>query len=238
MPASCDPCCLTCPRWRLTLGAWIWGVEGDIGGPNGEVSVDSDWTDTLEVLDSVEFAFDARLRYEVKKWRFQVGVDGSTLEDSIELENGTVGGEVKLWTAYATVGYVIAGGRTDCTPCAGTWCLDAYAGARYWDVSLDGTGTVGGPGGLDLDDQWLDPIVGLHFAVTWAKWSFMAEADIGGFGVGSDFTWSAQAAVGYHFNRTWGIHMGWKHLDVDRDESDFTFDAALSGPFVALSIQF
>jgi len=233
--SNCDPCCLTCPRWTLSLGVWAWTIDGDVGAGGPTASVESDLGDTFEEL---ELAWAGRLQYAVRNWRFQLGAFAGTLEDSIELGGVSDVAELNIWSVQATAGYVLAGGRTDCSPCAGTWCLDAYAGLRYWDVEIDGPGAVGAAPGLDVDDQWVDPIVGLHLEVLWQRWAFVAEADIGGFGLGSEFSWSAMAAVGYRLNRDWGIHLGWRVLDVDRDENDFDFDATLSGPFLALSVTF
>jgi hypothetical protein len=232
-----DPCCIQCPRWTLSLGLWVWGVDGTVGDGGREFDVDADWTDTLEILDKVEFALDARLRVEWSKWRFTAGIDGATIEDSAEFQDGAleVAGQLEIWTAYAHLGYVIAGGRFGCTACDPTWCLDAYAGARFYAASLEISAVVGGPAAVDSSDEWLDPLVGLHLGIEARKWFFVAEADVGGFGVGSDFAWSALAAVGYRFSRGFATTLGWKVLDVDREEGDFLFDVQLSGPFVALT---
>ena len=240
MDPCCNPCDVKCARWHISIGAWIYGVDGTVGDNGREFDVDSDWTDTLDVLDSLEFAFDARLRVEWSKWRFTAGIDGSTLEDSVTFSDGVRGiaGEMSIWTAYAQLGYVIAGGRMGCTPCDPIWCLDVYAGARFWSVDAEFSAVAGGPPAVVAGDEWLDPLVGLHFALTGPKWFFMAEADIGGFGVGSDFAWSAMAAVGYRFSRGFATSIGWKILDVDREDGDFIFDAQLSGPFVSFTFSF
>ena len=39
----------------------------------------------------------------------------------------------------------------------------------------------------------------------------------------------------YRFSRGFATTLGWKVLDVDREEGDFLFDVQLSGPFVALT---
>jgi hypothetical protein len=214
-------------------------VDGDVG-PNGNFDVHSDWTDTLDVLDKIDFALDARVRSEWRRWRFTASVDGATLSDSIGIRDGALAreGSLDVWTASLTAGYVFAGGRTDCSPCPGTWCLDVYAGIRYWDVDLEVEGIVGAAPGVDRGDEWLDPIVGLHLDVEWRRWVFVAEADVGGFGLGSDFSWSALGSVGFRFTRWLGLFVGWKVMAADRDEDDFVFDATLSGPFAALAFTF
>jgi len=238
---SADPCCVAGVRWHLSVGMWVWGLDGTVGDNGREVDVDSDWTDTLENLDKIEFAIDLRARAEWGRWRFSAGFDGATLEDSLSAQQGAfaVDAEVSLWTAYAQLGYVIAGGRMGCDACAPTWCLDAYAGARFYATSLELSGTPGpAPNAVDSSEEWIDPLVGLHLAIQNRKWTWVFEGDVGGFGVGSDFAWSALASVGYNFTRGFGIAAGWKVLDIDREDGGFIFDAQLSGPFVALTFTF
>jgi hypothetical protein len=238
--AQADPCCARCPRWRVDLGAWFYGLDGTLAAGGRTLEADSDWTDSFEILDQVEFALNARVRLETQRWRFTAGVDGVTLEDAESFVEGVleVDTELSFWTGYVTVGYVFAGGRTDCTPCAGTWCLDAFAGVKYWNVALEIAGTPGATVPVDDENDWIDPVVGLHLDVTWAKWQVVLEGDVGGFGVGSDFSWHVLASVGYRFNRLLSLCVGWRVLDVDREDGDFVYDMTHSGPFVALGISF
>lgn len=241
-----DPCCARCPRWTVSLGAWFYGADGTVAAGGHTVDVNSDWIDIFDNLDLIEFAFDGRVRLATNKWRFTVGLDGATLGDSVQFREGGATADVTLdlWTAYATVGYVFAGGRTDCSPCAGTWCLDAYAGVRYYSVGVDIAATPGAIGALpgttavSRTEDWIDPIVGLHLDVTWPKWYVVVEGDIGGFGVGSDFSWNLMGTVGYRFNCTFSVFLGWRVLDTDREDGDFVFDVTQSGPLAGFAITF
>jgi hypothetical protein len=235
-----DPCCLRCPRWHVAIGAWVFGMEGTAEAQGRTVAVDSEWTDVADILENIEFSINARVRLETHRWRFTVTVDGVTLGDSATFREGalTVDGEVSQWIVAATVGYVIAGGKTDCSACAGTWCLDAFAGVRFWSIGLDVAGTIGAFAPIDRDETWVDPIVGLHFDVTWRKWAIALEGDVGGFGVGSEFAWNAMGSVAYRFNCNFSILAGWRVLDVDREDGDFVYDMTMSGPFIALGFSF
>src|SRR5688572_25032231 len=51
-----DPCCAKCPRWHVTIGAWLYGLEGEAAARGRSVDVSSDWTDVLDVLDQIDFA--------------------------------------------------------------------------------------------------------------------------------------------------------------------------------------
>ncbi len=213
-------------------------------GDNGRrIDVDSDWTDTLDYLDKVEAIADVRARLKTGKWSFSLEVDGAQLAGGSTFREGQlfVNGEFSLWTLQAQVGYNLTGGKLGCSPCAATWCLEGYAGARAWwvDMKVDGGGLAAPRTPSNSSESWIDPIVGLRGDLRFGgKWFAMLEADIGGFGVGSDFSWHVMAAVGYQFSRHVSVETGWKHLDVDYQSGAFIWDVALSGPFLAFTFSF
>ena len=133
-PATCSARAGT-SRSGCGCGAWTARV-----GDNGrEFDVDSDWTDTLEVLDKVEFAHRRAPARGVVEVASHGGRGRLDARGRGGVRDGTRGveGELSIWTAYAQLGYVIAGGRMGCTPCDPVWCLDAYAGARFYSASLE-----------------------------------------------------------------------------------------------------
>jgi hypothetical protein len=138
--------------------------------------------------------------------------------------------------------------------------LDVLAGARYWyqeaDVSFDIRATV------DIADlivlgrnraiarsgsvDWTDPFVGarLRFAVAPGQELFV-RGDVGGFDVGSKFSW--QAIAGYTFDcAVWnGITvsglLGYRALYVDYAQGFgrrlYEFDMLQHGPLIGLSLR-
>jgi hypothetical protein len=70
------------------------------------------------------------------------------------------------------------------------------------------------------------------------KLSLQAQADIGGFGVGSDSTWSALATLNYVVSDHLSISGGYKALDVDYDHDGHVFDTRLSGPVLGVTWRF
>lgn len=96
------------------------------------------------------------------------------------------------------------------------------------------------PEEISQSDYWVDPFVGLrglyHFT---DRFYAVAKADVGGFGVGSDLTWQAYAALGWKFNKYVSTEIGYRHMDVDYDsDNGLAYDLALSGAQVALCIHF
>ncbi|RAL97705.1 hypothetical protein [Agrobacterium sp. MS2] len=123
--------------------------------------------------------------------------------------------------------------------------LDALAGARFWHISNEVAVTASHPliGSVSATHQesfgWVDPVIGARafFNLT-DKLSVQGQFDIGGFGAGSDFTWSALATVNYIFTDTLFVSAGYKVLDVDYSDDGYVFDSRLSGPVVGLTYRF
>ena len=82
-------------------------------------------------------------------------------------------------------------------------------------------------------------ILGLRFARAGERWSFHARADVGGFGLGSDFAWNASTEVGYRV-ATWArLFLGYRALDFDFADGSGSdrveYDVRLWGPLVGVS---
>jgi hypothetical protein len=123
--------------------------------------------------------------------------------------------------------------------------LDALAGARFWHISNEVAVTASHPliGSVSATHKenfgWVDPVIGarVFFGVT-DRLSLQGQVDIGGFGAGSDLTWSALATVNYIFTDTLSVSAGYKVLDVDYSHNGYVFDSRLSGPVVGLTYRF
>ncbi|MEX0332023.1 MAG: hypothetical protein AB3N64_11425 [Puniceicoccaceae bacterium] len=129
---------------------------------------------------------------------------------------------------------------------SGTW--DIYVGMRRWDnelkVVLDINTSEGRPefkGG----DNWIDPIFGVrYFTPLSEKWTFVLRGDIGGLGIGSDFTLKTATAFQYRFNKTFSLDLQYYGVWVDfengkADTGDyFKYDTVTHGLIVGLIIDF
>ncbi|QBJ16045.1 hypothetical protein EYD00_21900 [Agrobacterium sp. 33MFTa1.1] len=123
--------------------------------------------------------------------------------------------------------------------------LDALAGARFWHISNEVTVTASHPliGSVSATHKesfgWIDPVIGARafFSLT-DKLSVQGQVDIGGFGAGSDLTWSALATMNYIFTDSLSVSAGYKVLDVDYSDEGYVFDSRLSGPVLGLTYRF
>ena len=66
--------------------------------------------------------------------------------------------------------------------------------------------------------------------------------EIGGFGVGSDFTWQIFPTVGYKFSDRFSLEVGYRWLDLDYSTGDgnerFAYDVLTQGPVGGLAFRF
>jgi len=137
-----------------------------------------------------------------------------------------------------------------------TFTLDGLVGGRYTYITTRNEVTASAqvtlPDGtvlmpsvqrrLGQDESWIDPIVGARASVDLSEhWALSARADVGGFGVGSEFAWQAFAAVGYRFKMgriDATAFLGYRALSEDYSNGDFRWDVVTHGPVLGLQMSF
>jgi hypothetical protein len=142
---------------------------------------------------------------------------------------------------------------------AGFTGLDVLAGGRYWhqeasisaDLALNlGTGLpeIGGrvfakSGSVD----WVDPFIGARLRHQLAPGQeLVVRGDVGGFGVGSDFTWQAIATYNWQMCTTGGhvidAYLGYRALSVDYSQGSgntrYEFNVLQQGPVIGATLRF
>jgi hypothetical protein len=129
--------------------------------------------------------------------------------------------------------------------------LDLFAGARYWHVEIE-TKLGVTPGLLEVlpnsvtlkgSSDWLDPLVGgrLHWQAS-EKLILGVRGDVGGFGIGSELTWSVLGLLQYEVAPNVSLFAGYRALDIDYADGSgddrFEFDALMQGPVLGAIIWF
>lgn len=225
--------------WDVSITPYIWltGLHGNVGVfPQFQpVDVDLSFADLLDDLK-----FGAMAMVSVRRGRFVAVADLSYVDLGAGAENvgirdaGFIDVDLDSETFISTLaaGYRAVDRRS--------LFLDLVAGARLMvsDTRLE-LFTPFGSNAADSSETWLDPIVGAHFrAPIGNAWSVTAYGDIGGFGIGSDFTWQIFGAVQYAVSRRWTLSAGWRHFGVDYDKGGFVFDVTLGGPLLGATVRF
>jgi len=228
-------------NWDVLFGIYGWYtfVDGDVGvgrTPTSPVGIS-----TGDILGSVQGG--ATLRAEAtfqQRWSAILDVIYANLGESTTtpLTGGKLDTEVIQLVIEGFLGHRVWQNGS-------TWA-EVYAGGRYWDfdISMNGQGTIIGSFDLDRGDRWIDPVVGVRaFHDITDKWFIGIRADIGGFGVGSDFSWSAKPTLGYNFNPTWSVALQYNALYVDYDNGKsgtgrFDYDTITHGPLLGVVARF
>jgi hypothetical protein len=254
------------PGWtfRVTPYGWFTAMKGTQTVRGRSVDVDASFIDIVEKSDTlVGLMADFEARYG--RWALigdavwtKVGLGGDTTRTLPPASGiaGTVGASLGLDFQIAIVEF----GAAYELARSGALAFDVLAGGRYWrqkaNLSVDLAATVD-LGDLEVSGSraiaksgsvnWVDPMVGgrLRYEVAPGH-QFTLRGDLGGFGVGSRFSWQAIAAYGYDFAFHKGVTysgvIGYRALYVDYTKgsgsSRYAFDVLQHGPVVGLSLRF
>ncbi len=138
--------------------------------------------------------------------------------------------------------------------------FDILAGGRYWrqDASVSADLSVNiNLGGLEIekgraiarsgDVDWIDPFVGARLRTEIVPGqSLSVRGDVGGFGVGSEFSWQFLATYDVQIVAANGVgidgYLGYRALAVDYSQGSginrYEFDAVIQGPLLGVTFRF
>ena len=249
-------CCLLliCFAWPSTLTAqdsshernWHFLTELYLMFPylDGEIGVDNSLTVPIDaspgdIFSKLKLAGMLYLEAGTDKWAITSDLVYMNLNqdvtESILLHSGTVGVKQLVWEVaglYRVLPFleVGAGGRLS--------NLQAEIDVRR-NVFPAGTEEYYGT----ASDTWLDPILITRFSTDIKdNWLFQFRGDLGGFGLGSDFTWQLQAYVGYRFSEVFQFTAGYRALSTDyqkgTDSNLFVFNVKEFGPVIRFGFNF
>lgn len=226
-------------KWHYQFVPYIWfsGIDGDIAVRGTPASVDASFSDLAENLDfAFQFHFEGRKNewgYFVDSTYINLSADGQTPDGTpadIDFTQWLVefGGIYKLWSQCRN-------------PDAKMSSLDLLFGGRYWNLSSDLN--ISGAGTVSEDQDWIDPFVGFSYTTDLSRlWGIYGRFDVGGFDVGSDFTWNLLLLLGYRTSPSGQLLFGYRILDVDRESGSgadfFRYDVTYSGPILGYSFNF
>ena len=220
-------------NWDFNLAPlyiWMVNMEGDFGIAKADLPVDVDFGTLFDNLESIfTVHFEAMHR---SNWGFFF--DYSGLDTSA---SGALVAPPVTITIDFTSTLIEAGGEYRIKN--GPHTFDMLGGVRYTKLEPDLTITP--PGGKrGLSEDWYDPIIGLRYFYNFGnKWMLSARGDIGGFGVGCDFTWNVAALVHFQPWKNLAFIGGYRVLDQDYESgsgpSRFKYDMRLAGPVLGLN---
>lgn len=232
--------------WRFSLAPYLWAtsLDGDVTVKGRMGEVDLDFEDILQDLN-----FAGMLLLDAGNGRF--GLAGNAFVARTEDEAGRIDvTNDTVFLAAAAYYRVLEGGSVGVPERARSrWAIEPLAGIRYNYVRAELDGEIRLLGGrirrevdVDASEQWVDPVVGLRgFVWLTDRLGLAGEADIGGFDVGSELAWNAQAYLSYRvsvFGVPTDLAVGYRHYSVDYEDGEFEYDVDTYGPILGAAFHF
>ena len=252
----------------IGVPGWFSGISGDIGVKGVASSVDIPFGEIFDHLTHVPLALALDVRYQrweffLNGQYLEVG-DSGTLPGllftnaNVHLKVGGLGTFVGYRVINCTNANLLLFTGMRYTYLQGDLSIIDNGDARL-DILRQ---ILGIRKKLDFSNStgWVDPVLGARGKVRiWKAVSLYAEGDVGGFNANSGSAyeiqrkgrtlvrnsidssdWSYQVQGGLEIQLTRSIYsqVGWRYLKYDYNQSGFTNNLALNGPFVQTGVSF
>ncbi len=248
---------------RAVIAPYFWApsLSGTLGVAGNSVDVDATFIDVLDNAESV-FGLMAALDLSYDRWVFYFNYTWMTMEmggDRAIPLNGDLDADFTTdisWIEFFA-GYRFIEKALDKDPMTrDRFILDGFVGGRVSLLDVDATltarvdvtlpdGTMLSAGDSvspDVTEGWVDPIVGLRVGAELDNhWQLALRGDVGGFGVGSEFSWQTIALLGYQWHmKGWNLsaYLGFRALSQDYENGGFEWDMIAYGPFLGVAFEF
>ncbi len=232
-------------RWEVSLTPFMWmsSIEGTVGKGGLQAPVDEDFSD---IFDDIEGSVALHLAATKGDWIVLGEFAYYDLSASdplgplglVTLDYDEHKVDVELALAYRVLDDYLWGSGDSGR--AGRGQLGVQGGGRYTNLDQDfkfksALGSIK----TSESESWVDPVVGLRGTLGLTKaLELDLRGDVGGFGVGSDLTWTAQGALAWWVARRATLRVGYRHRSIDYESGGFVYDVDLFGPFFAFTFTF
>jgi hypothetical protein len=207
-------------RWKIDVSPYFWlsAAHGDLTARGTTETVD---LGIGEVADLTSWGISAHVEARKRVWALILDGHYRALDEKAESQSTTL----KTVLVEASAGYAVI-----------EW-LEVIGGLRYFNARAGVRDTP-----ETAEKSWVDPLVGAR--ATWKPkeaWTLSGRADIGGFGVGSDFSWNVTAAAAYRvydFSFIFGYRAWGADYETGSGADLFQYDVITHGPGVGMTFHF
>ena len=235
------PASTTSDRWTITVAPYLWAAAMDGNATVAGIKSDVD-VPVEDVLKDLSFG--AMLAVDVEKGRFGIGFNGLFARVSPDSKVGDIkfdvtsdSGQLAILPFYRLVEWQY-GTSSSGAPLRLVVAPEAGFRFTYMRTEID----VHPGRTVDGSESWVDPLIGSRIGLELTDhWGIIGEGNLGGFEVGSDFTWNAQAYLGYEFSlfgRPTTLLVGYRALYQDYHHRDFEWDVTMHGPVIGTAVRF
>ncbi|MHB2169105.1 hypothetical protein [Alsobacter sp. R-9] len=220
--------------FQATLYGWATGLNGDIGALYRQpinVNIGFD-----QIFNDLKGAFMGAVQAKNDTWMFLGDVVWSEIGSKRETR---FGGQLEYTQTQSIlsgyVGYRVPVGA----PALDLRVIGGVRGQQL-DVEIQHFGVLPAfDRTASATKTWVDPVVGFAFTYTIDKnWFLTGLADVGGFGVGSQFTTQGFAAIGYKWTENISTSIGYRALYTDYKDGGFVYQTTLHGVFAGVGVHF
>lgn len=228
-------------EWRHTVLFYGMGAALDGTAQVGPVEVPVSLS-ISDVLDALELGAMAAYRVENDTWSVTGDATYMGLGGHSRGERGLVKGDVDIdqFTLMGTVGRRLSE-RFELLFSLSYFSLST-------DLRVDTTAPVSGEvttRTASVDVDWIDPMLGVHYGLPINEdWTLNLRGDIGGYGVGSNFSYQAMATLQWQSSGGLGAVFGYRLIGFDYEDGEQgsahyeRFDLTEQGPLLGMTYRF
>ena len=202
-------------EWKVKVIPFVWVPATDLSVSYGDRTVNR-VIEPSDVVGKLQFAVAGAIAAENGPWGIMgEGLYANTADDvQFRRISGSMRSNQTILQASGSYRLVDDDGLS----------LDAVAGLRYFDFGFTNAFTRDGviftqAFETSRGKSWVDPLVGLRASIPFnEELSLNLYGDVGGFGVGSDFSWRAQAVFGYSVSDSVALNLGYAALGARNEQ--------------------
>jgi len=213
-------------QWQFTLTPYLWlaTIKATTGSSSDPAAARSTSYNFLS-LDNLDSAFFIAASASRGRWTVETDIVFLNFSDDFVLDPIAIDIDLK----------------GDVFELSGAYRLRAFEhtevlfGVRRVSIELGITLTPGPQG--SSKQIWLDPLIGLrHIRPLGERWQAVIRADVGGFGVSSDFTFNGVAGAAFNMTKHSSLFLGYRYLTLKFGDDDILEDLTAKG--FALGVEF
>ncbi|WP_431299435.1 hypothetical protein [Tabrizicola sp. BL-A-41-H6] len=225
--------------WQVDVVSYLWaaGASGTVRTlpPLPPATIDLDFGDTVKSLKDLDAGLIATVFGRKDRLLFMVDVNWMKLSPTQTLDLS--GQPVELRTKSETLSLLPAIGYRVLDE--GGQKVDVYGGFKFWRMtnSAEVQPAVVTPNRVSVDETWTDLTVGARVRTDLSARSYLDAIAFVGTG-GSDYFIDAYLGLGYTISERMNAFVGYRIMNVDRENGDFLYDVKQKGPMFGIALRF
>ena len=222
-------------EWEFSVTPYVFfsGLKGTVGVQRQSAIVNATFPDIFRNLDfALMGTFEARKgNWMILTDAMYMSLSGKRVTPSPFFSDIDV--EVKETIIDPEIGYRVVRRERG--------AIDLLAGVRIWHVKPHLTFQPRILPLVDVEESknWADPVVGVRGIANVSPRVFVTgKFDVGGFGVGSDFTGQAFGGAGFQLKPRIALVGGYRYLRADYVNEGFVFKTTMNGIVLGAKFKF